>query len=385
MKIESIIVKDNGHSCEYDIRIASKLFHIFFRSKEVELIPNPESMTILSILPALVTGSKIEIDAKLSSKFVSSLPTVQTIYTQWFVQQKLKPFPVNHLACRDDETKKSERVGAFFSGGVDAYYTLLKNMDIITDIIFIRGYDVKLEKKGMLDEGSELVKRVGKEFNKNVIEIETNARPFLDKFITYGKSHGALLASVAHLLTNQIGTVLIPSAETYANLIPDGTHPLLDPLWNSDKIEFIHDGNEASRLQKLKKITTSQFVLDNLRVCFGKSESKLNCCKCEKCLRTMISLKLLGVLEKSNSFQNDIDLKAIRKIDITPSRKIYHSELLWELDKHPQFNDISYEISSLLFKPHLIKNNYILIKNYLRKLKYRLPKLYSMFSEHIKS
>ena len=38
---------------------------------------------------------------------------------------------------------------------------------------------------------------------------------------------------------------------TYAHLGPLGSHPLLDPLWSSEDVELVHDGCEATRLDKL--------------------------------------------------------------------------------------------------------------------------------------
>ncbi len=129
-------------------------------------------------------------------------------------------------------------------------------------------------------------------FGKALIPVEHNHYPFgyrynLSRLLT----QGSVLASVGLLLG--FHRVYVPSAFSYTQLIPLGSHPLIDPLWSNDCPEIIHDGCEARRTEKIEKICESESALANLRVCF--QDMNINCGKCEKCLRTMIPLKLLGV------------------------------------------------------------------------------------------
>jgi len=56
-------------------------------------------------------------------------------------------------------------------------------------------------------------------------------------------------------------------------------------------MEIIHDGGEAMRVNKIRKIAEDARALANLRVCFN--DMNVNCGECLKCLRTMIPLRLL--------------------------------------------------------------------------------------------
>ena len=52
----------------------------------------------------------------------------------------------------------------------------------------------------------------------------------------------------------------------------------------------IHDGAEARRCDKLRRLAESAPALKGLRVCW--QDAGFNCGRCEKCLRTMIALHL---------------------------------------------------------------------------------------------
>jgi hypothetical protein len=62
--------------------------------------------------------------------------------------------------------------------------------------------------------------------------------------------HGAALAAVALLFQDRLGKILIPPTYSYADLLPWGSHPLLDPLWSTEQTTIEHEGCEATRVEK---------------------------------------------------------------------------------------------------------------------------------------
>ena len=48
-----------------------------------------------------------------------------------------------------------------------------------------------------------------------------------------------------------------------------------------------------------------------LRVCHKNPNSVYNCGRCEKCLRTMISLRIVGTLERCKTLPNELDLEEV--------------------------------------------------------------------------
>jgi len=128
-------------------------------------------------------------------------------------------------------------------------------------------------------------------FGKSLIPVETNHYSFGYRYnMSRNLTQGSALASVALLLG--FPCVYFPSSFSYDQLYPYGSHPLTDPLYSNGCVEIIHDGCEARRVDKIKKIIKYESALANLRVCFH--DVNVNCGKCTKCLRTMIALNLLG-------------------------------------------------------------------------------------------
>jgi hypothetical protein len=198
----------------------------------------------------------------------------------------------------------------FFTGGVDSFYTLIRRPDVEL-LIYVHGFDIALHRTDARDQVSRLLADVSTSTGKRVIELESDLRRTLDPLADWGSHvHGAALASTALLLTSLHDRVYIPSTHSYADLGPWGSHPAIDPLWSTEAVQVVHDGAEASRFEKIRTIAQHPVALRNLRVCWQET-SFLNCSACEKCLRTMTSLEILGVLPLATTLTQTLDLDAL--------------------------------------------------------------------------
>lgn len=288
------------------------------------------------LISCMYVGEDIQIDAPVSKRLMRRLPEIQALIRSWYPH-----FQEISATCTQTynsfDYPQSLGMGCCFSGGVDSWYSLLKNQEDISHLILIKGMGSKDLNQKFWDSQQQVVAKTSQSFNKKLIEVETNLRRQTDmKYIfqwskyPWGKpyfgdfygscSHGSLLAAVGMCLTKIISQLVIPSSYPYYRLNPWGTNPLLDPLWSTKNITFIHDGCEAERLQKIKqKIAQVDFALQNLRVCHQdhkESSEYYNCCQCEKCLRTMMQLRIYGVLEQASAFSKPLQLKNIRDMVI---------------------------------------------------------------------
>jgi hypothetical protein len=162
------------------------------------------------------------------------------------------------------------------------------------------------------------IRAIADAFDKRFVEVETNVREIMDPFVDWcGASHGAAMASVGHLLSPAFRRIYFAAPHTYANLFPCGSHPLVDPLWSTEGLEFVHDGCEATRVEKVALVATSDVLLQNLRVCFKNTNGAYNCGKCEKCLRTMINLHINRALDRCSAFDQPLNLRRIARIEVT--------------------------------------------------------------------
>jgi hypothetical protein len=186
-----------------------------------------------------------------------------------------------------------------------------------------------LDNRIFRDRASRHVREVAFAFCKDLVEVETNLPESLEKisscFIPVGgDAHGAVLASIALLLSPQLKKVYIPASKTYSNLNPWGSHPMLDPLWSTEEVEIVYDGCEADRVRKAALVAQSEIALRNLRVCLFKPEDSLNCEQCEKCLRSMATLRAVGALDRCATFRHKLDLETLAKVEI-PDEGLYKS------------------------------------------------------------
>ena len=88
-----------------------------------------------------------------------------------------------------------------------------------------------------------------------------------------------------------------------------------------------------SRMAKLKIVSEWDTAFQNFRVCLANVPDRLNCGKCEKCVRTMLGFVGLGVLDKTRAFvENDVTVDMLSPFKITiRHRPPFYRELLGPL------------------------------------------------------
>jgi hypothetical protein len=169
-----------------------------------------------------------------------------------------------------------------------------------------------LEDKSLRATVSQAIHSIAAELQKPLIEVETNIQAFANNYAEWGPHyHGTALASVALLLSRHFRKVFIASSHSYSDLIPWGSHPIIDPLWSTEHTEIIHDGCEATRVEKVAEIALNDTALKYLRVCYENRDGAYNCGRCEKCLCTMVNLHVAGALERCTTFTHTLDLVAV--------------------------------------------------------------------------
>ncbi|QBE48646.1 hypothetical protein [Leucobacter triazinivorans] len=209
-------------------------------------------------------------------------------------------------------------VGCFFSGGVDSFYSTLTNFDKITHLIFVKsGFDIFPANKELSEKTYAAMQLAAEAYGKPLITVETNVREVSSRFVRWGQRyHGAALATVGQLLAHHLEEVIIPSSYQQAEIEPWGSHPSLDHLWSSSYLRVRHDSVRPNRSEKVEAISSDPVAMQHLRVCWRNPNSEYNCGKCEKCVRTMISLYAFGALERCATFEDQIDREILRELDV---------------------------------------------------------------------
>jgi hypothetical protein len=146
----------------------------------------------------------------------------------------------------------------------------------------------------------------------------TNIMQFFDSRILRG-SFGAVLASSALVLGRLFSSFFIASSYPFNRFFPDGSHLLLDHLMSSETLKIIHDAPTMERIDKTMVLSNLPDAQSALRVCNNPAvientpETVKNCCQCEKCIRTMATLKIAGKLGEFIVFPKPLQRRDIRK------------------------------------------------------------------------
>lgn len=124
--------------------------------------------------------------------------------------------------------------------------------------------------------------------------------------------------------------MVIPSSWPYRRLLPWGSNPLIDALWSNGPLEFLHDGAEASRMDKLRFVCRMPSAMRHLRVCPDFTRGAYNCGECEKCRRTLLALRLLGVSDSALPFSKPLDLRAFELDPPQPYLRPLYQDIMAE-------------------------------------------------------
>jgi hypothetical protein len=263
-----------------------------------------------ALMAAMAADEPLEIDpaSRVSSRLLLGATHAQEVLNSW--NPALKKVPIRAEAA--PVSQRAEGAAAFFSGGVDSLYTVLKHGSDIPHLILVHGLEITIDNESLFDQVLGATRRFAADTNREVVPIHTNLRSLADTHrLNNYLFHGAILAGAA--LVVGFGRTYIPAGRTYADLRPGGTHPLLDPLWSTEVVEVVEDGLERRRSEKIAALAKSEAALRVLRVCLENS-SLYNCGRCEKCLRTMITLRLLGA--RAPSFPSPLSARAIAGIEL---------------------------------------------------------------------
>ena len=316
-------------------RPATELFFRFPAEYAPAGEPSADPFLAALLVPALVAGEPLVLEPPVSPRLLRRTATVQDILTTWYpARRRIQVTAPVRSGVPAAGAGRGQGVGAFFSGGVDSCYTLVKSRlglpsaaDPITHLIFVKGFDAPLAEAAGLAASEARLRDLAREYDCRFIAVETNLRDVLSAPWAE-MHHGSALAAVGLALAPVLGTVLIPSSYDYLELIPHGSHPLLDELWSTETTDFLHDGCEVNRVDRLALLVRhAPALVDRLRVCWeGSHGGPVNCGHCGKCVRTMVILRSLGHLGATPSFPSELPADYARSF--TPEHRVYLDQVI---------------------------------------------------------
>lgn len=302
------------------------------KAYEKDFSANPHAFLVGCLLPAIhLKEKRIYIDEEICPFLKEGLYTAMNILKDW-TKGQYTPLTIEGGTSACIKGPDRHRTGMVMSGGIDSLAALRLNRlhyppthpGYVKDCFFLHGFDIGgVVKRGMkyhvFDRAKEAILSITDDASAQLIPVYTNIRHLCDERKLWLDSFfGAVLAGMAHSFSNRIDMMFIGSSYDIPNLHPCGSHPLLDPEYSSYNMRIRHRDYELSRIEKIRIVSKWDVAFNNFRVCLANVPDRLNCGKCEKCVRTMTELTALGLLHKTKAFvEDEITPGDISQFDIT--------------------------------------------------------------------
>lgn len=275
-----------------------------------------------------MTGETISISLPVDLEVLHRARALLRLWNAWYPFTKPVKLDVKQ---GDPLPLLGSKSGSFFSGGVDSWFTSMRRPDISHWIITL-GFDMPLRNASAFSHHTVRLQKMAADFEKTLICCATNLRETRWREARWELiSHGAMLGMIAQHLSPMFKRIFIPSSYDTATLHPWGSHPLSDPLFSSSTLEVIHEGWEFTRFNKCELICEDQRVLNTLHVCYrgqaGDGQDETNCCACQKCIRMMVTLRLL---DKESKMFKPCDLGSVSRVLATGAESFFLKELIQE-------------------------------------------------------
>lgn len=318
LKIKNILKNENkiDFICSYGSdwgKWLSKNTMFAKYSQNIELVPDGIAVIpiMCNLLPIMwIFDLEIEVE-KLDKNFFESIPNIKKGYKKMYPNMSFKGnIIVNELI---DYSFKNTNSAVLFSGGVDAFSTLISHIEEKPDLITIFGADINLDDKIGIDSVNKLNYYTSNLLKLKYKEIYSDFRETINykELCNYvydlcrcewwhDFQHGiallGLTAPIAYL--NNYSKVYIASSFTPEDIgnYTCASDPTIDNYYCHSNSIAIHDGFENNRQSKIKSIcdfVNKKNLNIQLRVCWI-SDGGNNCCSCEKCYRTILGIIAAG-------------------------------------------------------------------------------------------
>ena len=333
--IKEIKVEGNRISCEYDVigtvKDFFKLDQTFFVEYSIDVSSVPKSIAIVPLLANILPVSWV-CDAEIvvpscDKTFYDSLENIKNGYKNMFPTTSFKG-KLTVGSIEENQQNNNKGSVAFFSGGVDAFNTLVNHADEHPTLITLWGSDVQhSDEKGWANVINHL-NDTSLEFGVDYLTAKTSFRMILnekkldEKIALSGDQwfHGfqcgmgiiCHAAPVAYIMHKD--TIYFASSYTSTDVYTSASDPTIDNHVRFGSSHVSHDGYEYSRQMKVHNIVEfckKQQCNVFLRVCWATNGGG-NCCVCEKCWRTILALYAEKVDPKKFGF-NYADFSSLCK------------------------------------------------------------------------
>lgn len=317
-----IEVKDGHARLCSKIEVNKNIWNIWYEVEDTNkeyLCFEKADAFLIGILPfAMAFGHNIEIvDCPVSEKLYWNLTNTfipaLSKYSKYYKSIEIK-------SALSSKIFNSFAVATGFSGGVDSFYTYLKNKNKETEnfnITHLTFFNVgACGSYGGVEAEKRFYKRI-KNFesfvesqNLDFIKVNSNISEYV--MMSYNFTHSYRSMSAVLALQKLFKTYYYSADYTLNEFSFDPYDSSFYDLLNSqcfstENLTFYTTGAVESRIEKVEYISKFPETYKVLNVCNTNDE---NCKTCEKCIRTMSDLYAIGALER---YSDVFDVRYFKK------------------------------------------------------------------------
>lgn len=325
-------VQVEGHRINYKYTVEGEWTRFFKTDSwsleySIDISTVPTSVAVIPLLANLIPIAWIS-DARilveeLDKAFFNSIDCFKQGYINMHPGIDFKgEIIVRRLVDNYLQGKKDGAI-ALFSGGVDAFNTLVNHMFEKPTLLTLWGSDVKLSDLNGWKIVKDHLDNTAERFGIDSIWVKTEFRQFIEEGLLsaavkksgdewwHGFQHGIGIISHAAPAAYVMGQKIVYIASSFTakdkGKVTCASDPSIDNFFKFCDAKVVHDGYEFDRQGKIHNIVNyakAQQYKIPLRVCW-QSRGGTNCCKCEKCWRTILGIYAEGENPQNYGFDYD--------------------------------------------------------------------------------
>ena len=273
------------------------------------------------LYPAMRYGEDVHVEGTVSARLLYNL-NEYLVPLMASCDERLRRIKITADSTDDRGGAEAKAVGTGFSGGIDSFATIYEHFARpepdgfkITHLFFFNvGAHGIPKKPGDMDAIErqfraryEKFRGFPEEAGLPFVPVDSNVHAFHP----WGHLEVATFATVSAVMFLQRGIrryYLASSGHTYRQLwkfLGDGGRPdaiervnmVLLPWLSTESLDLVDDGNLHDRSMKTVLVAGYPPASKYLNVCYGHDTLDTNCSVCPKCVRTLLTLDILGKLE----------------------------------------------------------------------------------------
>ena len=293
------------------------------QSASLTALADPYVLAFLFLM--MKEGKAVHVHGAVSVSLLRNLEEYMAIWQMWRpnVYQAVKITASKEVERNVHQSLASEALIAF-SGGLDSCCMARRHVQKkvgrrsqnIMAGLFVHGFDIPLQDSDSFNRAKKKNEILTKSLQ---LELLTLATDYRNLPVDWNDSHGAAIAACLSLFSNRFQAGLIAASPPYDLPVTQaGSTPVADPFLSSGDFKIIHDGAELSRIDRAKVLLDWPEGLQQVRVCWKGNPPDQNCCSCDKCIRTLLEFRVLGVKPAAFAFDvTDAQIRSLRQLNFS--------------------------------------------------------------------